>query len=81
MITKTRADDAQMWQCTKYGVMMSAAYAATFCARRYAAANHKDAARISFSRCRLCTRGATAYRLAKRKGIDMPDNRVSSYRG
>lgn len=77
MITKTGADVAHMWLCTKYGVTMSAAYAAAFCARRFAAANHKNAARISFSRCRVCTRGATEYKLAKRKGIDMPDIRIS----
>jgi hypothetical protein len=67
MITKTEADIAQMWLCTEYGVTMSAAYAAAFCARRFAAANHKDAARISFSRCRMCARGSYEYELAERK--------------
>lgn len=73
MATKTGSYSAHMWHCTKYGVAMSAAYAAAFCARRFAAANHKDAARISFSRCRVCSRGAKEHKRAMRKGIDMPD--------
>jgi hypothetical protein len=64
MITKNIADTMQMWLCTEYGVTMSAAYSAAFCARRFAAANHKDSARISFSRCRTCARGSTEYKLA-----------------
>jgi hypothetical protein len=63
MTTKIEADRAQMWLCTEYGVTMSAACAAAFCARRFAAANHKDAARISFSHCRTCARGSTEYEL------------------
>lgn len=70
MITKNKADIKQMWLCTEYGVTMSAAYAAAFCARRFAAANHKDAARISFSRCRTCARGSTEYELAGGKKYD-----------
>jgi hypothetical protein len=81
MSIKNEADSAQMWRCTKYGVAMLAAYAAAFCARRFAAANQKDAARISFGRCRECSRGAAAYKLARRKGTDMPDNRMTSSRG
>ncbi len=76
MITKTEADITQMWLCAKYGVTMSAVYANAFCARRFAAANRTDAARISFSRCRACTRGAMEYRLAKRKGIVISDKKV-----
>ncbi len=76
MITKTEADITQMWLCTKYGVAMSAVYAAAFCARRFAAANQKDAARISFSLCRTCTRGAIEYKLAKRKGTVMFEKKV-----
>ncbi len=78
MITKTDEDIAKTWLCTKYGVTMSAAYVAAFCARRFAAANHKDAARISFSRCRTCARGATEYKLAKRKGVVISDKKVSA---
>lgn|ERR1700690_143896 len=70
MTTKYIADTKQMWLCTEYGVTMSAAYSAAFCARRFAAANHKDAARISFSRCRTCARGSTEYKLAGEKKYD-----------
>ncbi len=66
MISKNQADVNQMWLCTAYGVSMSATCAAAFCARRFAAANHKDAARISFSRCRTCSRGSAEYELAER---------------
>lgn len=66
MITKHPTDGDQMWLCAKYGVTMSAACSAAFCARRFAAANHKDAARISFSRCRTCARGSAEYELAEK---------------
>jgi hypothetical protein len=80
MIAEMKADNAQQWICTKYGVTILAADPAAFCARRYAAANHKDAERISFSRCHICTRGATAFKRAKRKGMVMPENRIASSR-
>jgi hypothetical protein len=80
MITKQGTGIAQKWYCAKYGVTMSAAYADAFCARRFEAANDKDAARISFSRCHMCSRGATAYKIAKRKGKNMPDMIKSSSR-
>lgn len=64
MITENKEHMNQMWLCTEYGVTMSAAYASAFCARRFAAANHKDAARISFSHCRTCARGSNEYVLA-----------------
>jgi hypothetical protein len=81
MITLMETDKTEMWNCWKYGVTMLAATAAAFCARRFAAANREDAARISFSRCRSCTRGAMEYKHAKRKGIDMTYIRKSSWRG
>lgn len=77
MTRQADTDSVQMWFCTKYGVAMSAAYAAVFCARRFAAANGNDAARISFGRCRTCSRGAAEYRLAKRNGVDIAGGRTS----
>lgn len=71
MITEIKTGSVDMWLCTKYGLTMLSAHAAAFCARRYAAANHKDALRISFSHCRRCIRGATKYKLARRKGVDV----------
>jgi hypothetical protein len=50
---------------------MSAACTAAFCARRFAAANHKDAARISFSRCRTCARGSAEYEITERTKHDV----------
>jgi len=70
MIIEIKTDNDGMWVCTKYGVTMPANNAATFCARRFAAANHKDAYSISFGRCRTCLRGAAEYKLAKRRGAD-----------
>ena len=81
MIVLTETDNTEMWICWKYGVAMLAAHAAAFCARRFAAANRKDAAGIMFNRCRWCTRGAAEYKLAKRKGIDMLGNRESKSSG
>ena len=74
-------DKMEMWNCWKYGVTMLAGTAAAFCARRFAAAHREDAARISFSRCRSCTRGASEYKLAKRKGIVLTYTKKSSWRG
>ena len=52
----------EMWSCVKYGVLMFAAQADAFCARRYSAAHREAASRISFSLCRNCDRGALAHR-------------------
>jgi len=81
MILPMETEKKEMWNCWKYGVTMPAATAAAFCARRFAAANSEDTARISFSRCRSCTRGAAEYKLVKRKGIDMTYLKKSSWRG
>ena len=64
-----------MWTCTKYGTSMLASHAGNFCARRYAAANHKDSSRISFSHCRGCIRGAAKYKLARRYIQNAPVNK------
>lgn len=75
MMAEITTDKNGMWLCTKYGVTMPVNNAAAFCARRFAAANSKDASGISFGHCRICIRGEREYKLAKRRGDDRPCNR------
>jgi len=60
-----------MWICEKYGTSMLESHADDFCARRYAAAHHRDASRIMFSHCLGCIRGAKKFKRAKRTGADV----------